>query len=346
MKQNPTHSRQVWILDEGSQGHLVQSRGLIRELSKVFPLSVTEVPIQCALPRRISRSLVKRLLRRVRHGWMFRLLHPGMKLPEGTPDLIVSSGPLSLAALEFLAKRHKAQSVFVQGTIAVPPGAVTVVMRPFEGEPREDYIFIPLLFTEITPQVVEEAGNDFIAQSAIHPRGPLNTLFIGNSSAKIRFTRGDWEGIARFVNDLWKRDGNQWLVSTSYRTGGALEELFRRNVEPGAMLDAVWYSTAPRKVTKPFLGLADRIFVTMDSLTMLTEAVASGRQVFALCPADMNNDLSNTHLRYVRMLAEKGLVTLIQPGRDAVPPPGPHINPQVDYSDAIRQLLAKLDWKT
>lgn len=338
--------KHVWILDEGSQGHLVQSRGLVRELSRQVPLDVVEVPVACALPRRLSRSLVKRLLRWFRHRWMFRLLHPRMELPCGKPDLIISSGPHSLAALEFLSKHHGCPGVFVQGTLSVPEGAVTAIMRPFEGEHRADYIFIPLLFTEITPQVVEQAGNDFLTQNAIRPRGPLNTLFIGNSSAKIRFSHEDWEEIARFVNDLWKRDGSQWLVSTSYRTGGALEAIFREIIEPDAMLDAVWYSTAPRKVTKPFLGLADRVFVTMDSLTMLTEAVASGRQVFALCPADMKDDSSNTHLRYVRELAEKGLVTLIRPGRDAVPPPGPRVDPRIDYSDAVRQLLAKLDWKT
>jgi mitochondrial fission protein ELM1 len=338
--------KHVWILDEGSQGHLVQSRGLVRELSKQVPLAVVEVPITCALPRRLSRSLVKRLLRVFRRRWMFRLLHPRMELPGGKPDLIISSGPHSLAALEFLSKNHGCPGVFVQGTLSVPEGTVTAIMRPFEGEHRADYIFIPLLFTEITPQVVEQAGNDFLAQNAVRPRGPINTLFIGNSSAKIRFSHEDWAGIARFVNDLWKRDGSQWLVSTSYRTGGALEDIFRETIEPDAMLDAVWYSTAPRKVTKPFLGLADRVFVTMDSLTMLTEAVASGRQVFALCPAAMNDDSSNTHLRYVRELAEKGLVTLIRPGRDAVPPPGPRMNPQIDYSDAIHQLLVKLEWKT
>lgn len=344
MKQNSTHSRQVWILDEGSQGHLVQSRGLIRELSKVFPLSVTEVPIQCALPRRIGRSLVKRLLRRVRHGWMFRLLHPGMKLPEGTPDLIVSSGPLSLAALEFLAKHHKAQSVFVQGTIAVPPGAVTVVMRPFEGEPREDYIFIPLLFTEITAETVREAGEVFLQQNAVRPQGPVNVLFIGSSSAKIRFSQEDWLGIIRFVNELWKREGRQWLITTSYRTGRELEQLFMQGIVPDAILDVVWYSQTPRKVTKAFLGLADRVFVTMDSLTMITEAVASGRPTVALCPADLPKGNANTHLQYVRNLAADGLISLVRPGRDEGTPPVLGTAPEIDYSDAIHELTTRLRW--
>ncbi len=344
MKPDSTSTRQVWILDEGSQGHLVQSRGLIRELAKTVPLSVSEVPISCALPRRISRSLVKRLLRRVRRGWMFRLLHPGMKLPEETPDLIVSSGPHSLAALEFLAKHHKCPSVFVQGTIAVPEGAVTAVMRPFEGERRDDYIFIPLLFTEITAESLREAGEVFLKKNAVRPQGAVNALFIGNSSAKIRFSQEDWHGIIRFVNELWKREARQWLITTSYRTGRELEQLFRQGIAPEAILDAVWYSEAPRKVTKAFLGLADRVFVTMDSLTMMTEAVASGRHTVALCPVDLPEGNNNTHLNYVRNLAADGYISLVRPGRDEAPPPMRRHAPEIDYTDAIHELLTRLKW--
>jgi mitochondrial fission protein ELM1 len=334
-------SKRAWILDEGSQGHLVQSLGMIRELSKVVPIEVTEIRLQPALPNRLGRSIAKRLLRVCPRSWLFRCLHPSMRLPLTAPDLIVSSGPHSLAALGFLAKHHGCPSVFVQGTIHVPEGAVTIIMRPFEGSHRDDYIFIPLLFTEITPQVVDEAGKAYLAQGTIRAKGPVNTLFIGNSSAKIRFTPEDWNGIARVVNDVWKNEGTQWLITTSYRTGRELEDLLRRQIEPDAILEAVWYSQTPRKVTKAFLGMADRVFVTMDSLTMLTEAVASGRPVCALCPAGLPEERNNTHLQYTLDLAANGFISRIQAGRPAESPPVP---PAVDYSAAISELIKRLKW--
>ncbi len=346
MKPNSTSARHVWILDEGSQGHLVQSRGLIRELSKAIPITVVEVPIFCILPRRVSRSLVKRLLRLIRKKWMFRLLHPRMELPAVPPDLIIASGPHSLAALEFLAKHHKCPSVFVQGTIAVPKGAVTVVMRPFEGEEREDFIFIPLLFTEITPEIVRQAGQDFLTENHLSIHGPLNLLLIGNSSAKIAFSEQDWRNIVRMVNELWKKKGRQWLISTSSRTGRELESLFKQGIEPDAILDAVWYSESPRKVTKAFLGLSERVFVTMDSLTMLTEAVASGRKTYALCPAENLGERSNTHLEYVRHLAGNHFITLVQNETHGTLPPSLEVRPTIDYTAAIHQLLARLQWKS
>ena len=83
-------TKAVWIIDEGSQGHVVQSRGLIRELSKVVDLNATE--IRGALKVRIGllKSLVKRLLRRWPKSWIYRPFHHLTNLPAETPDLIVA----------------------------------------------------------------------------------------------------------------------------------------------------------------------------------------------------------------------------------------------------------------
>jgi mitochondrial fission protein ELM1 len=338
-------AKAVWILDEGSQGHVVQSRGLVRELTKEIPLDVTEISIHSVFPRKFGRSVIKRLLRLFPNMATFRSLHPRMKLPRTKPELFVSSGPHSLAALEFLGKHYGCPSVFVQGTIHVPEGAVTAIMRPFEGEHRGDYVFIPLLFTEITPEVVAAARESYLAAGPIRPEGPINTLFIGNSSAKIRFGETDWDGMIRFVNNQWKIDGTRWLITTSYRTGGELEGRFKRGIESAAILDAVWYSESPRNVTRAFLGLADRVFVTMDSLTMISEAVSSGRPTFAICPAEVGEDESNTHLRYINGLAKNGLIARLRPSHGAVLPTASPAAGQIDYSGAIHELMNRIRWK-
>ena len=210
----------------------------------------------------------------------------------------------------------------------------------------EDYVFIPLLFTEITPLLLAEAATAYLKDSALVPDGPLNALFIGSSSAKIRFSNSDWDAIIGFVNDSWKRDGRQWVITTSYRTGADLEERFKKGLEPDAIFDSVWYSSAPRKVTKAYLGLASRIHVTMDSLTMLTEAVVSEKPTYALCPKDDHSDKSNTHLRYVRDLSEKGFVGTITPDSTvAASEPDFETAGKIDYSESIRELLERIGWE-
>lgn len=338
------NAKNVWILDEGSQGHVVQSRGLVRELGKVVPLQVTELRIRCAVPRRMSRSWVKRLLRLHRKQWLFRCLHPKMELPNSRPDLIVASGPHSLVALEFLSKTYACPSVFVQGTIKVPLGAVTCVMRPFEGEYRDDFIQIPLLFNEITPGLIHEAKQRYLLTGGRSKTRPLKALFIGESSGKIRFDPSDWDHLIRFVNRSWKHDGIQWLISTSYRTNPKLEQQLRENIVKDAVYDAVWYSSAPRAITKEFLGLADSVYVTMDSLTMMTEAVSSGLQVHVVCPAAHVFDLTNSHHRYINDLQQANLVTIIHPGEIEAAQPATSGPAVIDYAEAIQRMLHKIGW--
>lgn len=336
--------KRVWILSEGSQGHVVQSRGLVRELAKMVDLQIVEIPARLVIPSGFVRPLVKRLLHRWHWNWLFRASHSVGAIPDDKPDLLISSGPRSMLALEHLSHTFGCPAVFVQGTVEVPENTFTAVMRPFEGQLREDFIFIPLLFTEITPELADAAGNDFLTKNQLLPKGPVNTLLIGASSAKITFSRDDWMGIVRMVNGLWKRDGSQWLITTSGRTGHEIEELLRNGIEPDAILDAVWYSQAPRKVINAFLGLADRVFVTLDSLTMLTEAVASGRPTCALCPTGLPEERSNTHLQYTLDLAANGFISLIQPGSEMEPPSLSSAPPSIDYSGAIRELITRLQW--
>jgi mitochondrial fission protein ELM1 len=338
--------KRIWILDEGSQGHLVQSRGMVRELSKQIDVEVIEIPARLTISGGFTKSVTKRLLRRWRWKWLFDATHSVGILPTEAPDLIVASGPRAMTALEYLSEFLGCPSVLVQGTLAVPEGVFTAVMRPFEGEYRDDFIFIPLLFTEITHALVDAAKQAFLAENQICPKGPVNTLFVGASSAKIRFSPDDWKDIIGFVNDLWKRDRHQWLITTSYRTGRELEELFIKGINPDAILDAVWYSQSPRKVAKAYLGLASRVFVTMDSLTMLSEAVCSGRPTYALITAGADHIPSNTHQRYVRELSDQGLIARMHATTGATCPPLSSMPAETDYTTPIRKLLAKLQWKT
>ncbi len=336
-------TKTIWIIDEGSQGHVVQSRGLIRELSKRVDLNTTEIKGALKVRNGLLKSMAKRLLRKWPKPWIYAPFHHLSELPAETPDLIVASGPRALTTLAYLGKKHGCPSVFVQASLEVPLGTVDYIIKPDEGHQRPDYIFIPLLFTDITSDALDAAAKTFLQEQPLPLTTETNVLFIGASSSKIPFIDDDWTAIARFVNALYQQDGSRWLVTTSYRTGRRVEALMKRLIDPAALLDAVWYSEAPRRVTKPFLGLATRVFVTVDSLTMLTEAIASGRPVYALSPARLGEESSNPHLGYVHRLAQGGLVAMIQP-QDPPHLPLPSAPVTIDYSGAIQQLLQQLHW--
>ena len=107
----------------------------------------------------------------------------------------------------------------------------------------------------------------------------------GGDGAGFRFTPEDWRKLAAEAGELAQQEGISWLVSTSRRTGGEGEDILRAGLPELVVADAVWWSTQPRRILQAYLGAADVVCCTADSLSMLTEAVLSGRPVIAWQPA-------------------------------------------------------------
>lgn len=335
-------TKHVLILDEGSGGHLVQSRGLVRELGKRLPLEVEETRIRCLLPRKITRSLGKRFLKSKLTAPALSVLHYGTATERDCYDLVISSGPHSLNYLRHCGSKFQCPTIFVQGTVKLPEGQVSMVVRPNEGQQRSDYVFIPLLFTEIQPDELASMRPALSEKYGLNGDN-VNALFIGNSSGKIQFQDSDWEALANFVNQSWEQTQTSWLLSTSYRTGANLDNKLRSLIKPEALHKAVWYSQNPERITKEYLSLADSVVVTMDSLTMATEAICSGKPSYLFCTQqNISNMAENTHTQYIANLFSQGLAQRIGSETSTLPTASSSATP--DYSEAISEILKRLNW--
>lgn len=113
--------------------------------------------------------------------------------------------------------------------------------------------------------------------------GKIVALLIGGDSRSHRYTDADWDALIDGMNRLG-RQGWRWLVSTSRRTPVAVEARLRQGMNSDYLTRAVWWHEAPERVMRDFLGAADAVMVTQDSLTMLCEAVAAGKPAVALAP--------------------------------------------------------------
>jgi mitochondrial fission protein ELM1 len=134
------------------------------------------------------------------------------------------------------------------------------------------------------------------------------TILIGGSSRTHRYAAEDWSALARGINELARRYGIRWLLSTSRRTGVEAERQLAREIDGGVIAEAVWYGREPKKSVGAFLAAADRIFVTQDSLTMMSEGLAMDKRVELLVPRRWELPESGFSCRYVRRLIAEGHV--------------------------------------
>ncbi len=127
----------------------------------------------------------------------------------------------------------------------------------------------------VTPAVLADARQAWMQHFAHLPR-PLVAVLVGGSNGRFRLGPAEAEALAQGLAALHRNERVGLAVTPSRRTGNAVRAVLERHLSPlGAF---VWDMTGPN----PYLGLlacADSIVITADSVSMVSEAVATAAPV-------------------------------------------------------------------
>lgn len=277
----------VWCLSDGVPGHFNQSKGLIKSLEHGYDIELQWIESRLKLPplRRLMRKLLNKNVQRYA-GWIERLHTIGLPTEQRSPDLIISTGGNTAYINIALAQQHGCKNFFIGSLRGLNPSLFT---RVFTIEPvgAANNIVMSLAPTPMGWEELAAAGKQLKANHS----DPLWTMLIGGSTREYRYSADNWTAIADGMNQLAAKHGIKWLLTTSRRTEDLAEQILCERLEPSVIADAVWYKKEPRKIMAAYLGAAEQIFCTEDSLSMLTEAVSAGKPVTAIQPDDFEPEV-------------------------------------------------------
>jgi uncharacterized protein len=284
-----TELQRILVIDEGSPGHLVQSRGLAREMAAQSGAALAEYPVRLSL-RGVFRPLLRTACGLARRGLPDGLLRLAYRLPEVPPpaaEAIVVSGGRGFCYAVSLARRTGAKLVYCGDPAPLPARWCDVVVspQPLPGHPGA--LGSGMLLTEISPQRIAGQGEALRQRFAQTGGCLLVALLIGGDSRSHRYTAADWQALIDAVNRLGSQ-GWRWLVSTSRRTPPEAERMLQQGLQPACLVHAVWWHAAPERVVQAYLDAAQLVLVTRDSLSMLSEAVAAGKPVVVVVPRQVS----------------------------------------------------------
>lgn len=298
----------VWCLSDGVPGHFNQSKGLVKALEHGFEVDVhwIESRLKARFLRRLMRKLLNMDVKRYA-SWIERLYATETATERELPDLIVSTGGNTAYINIALAHRYQCSNFFLGSLRGLDPSLFT---RVFTIEPvgAPNNIVMELAPTPASWAELAAAGRQLTSASS----NPLWTMLIGGSTREYRYSSRNWVEIADAMNQLAARHKIKWLVTTSRRTEDQAERILSEQLEPDAIADAVWYKRQPRKIMAAYLGAGEQIFCTEDSLSMLTEAVSSGKPVTAIQPEDFEPE--SRYENALRRLAARGWVSRVAAG--------------------------------
>jgi len=269
------------LIRDDKPGHFRQSDGVAMAIARHQECSVERIEV--GRPRwPLSHGLARWAAARLPVGpRLFRGL-TGLDLATiHRPDLIVSAGSATLVPNVMLARHFSVPNIFL-GTIRnLPATAFSAILINAPQQKLSDRHHVTLKPSPVDRDTLRKpAALD--ASEGIDETSAA--LAIGGPTEQYRFAEKDWEGLADLVEDLTDEFAIAWRVTTSRRTPAAAVSAFDQLLHTRTVRHLTVIGREGAQPMEYFLQ-PDLLFVTEDSATMVSEAVAACRPVITLLPA-------------------------------------------------------------
>jgi mitochondrial fission protein ELM1 len=230
----------------------------------------------------------------------------GDRLEPPWPRLLIACGRRSVGPA--IAVRRAAvgatRVIYIQDPMVSPRHFDLVVPMRHDGLRGANVFSVDTALHRIRPTVLIEAA---ALGGRLKGNAPLLLgVLLGGSTRGTRARAGSGEALGRLLRHVHARSGARVVLTPSRRTGDAVR---------GALLaelgDAPWYEQWDGEEPNPLLGIlagADRLIVSGDSVSMVSEALATGRPVHVL-PEDRP---SRRRAAFVEALRRRGLISLLE----------------------------------
>lgn len=257
----------IWALSDAAAGHRRQALALAESLGERLGGVVEAFTLKARWP---ARWLAPRV------GTLADLESERGPLAPPWPDLVIGCGRIAALATRRLRE---------EGVRAVQ------ILNPGIDPRHWDLLIVPRHDRLTGENVLTTLGSlnrlsreRLAALAAANPTlralpSPRNLLLLGGPSRHLRWGRRDLKSLIAILDHWLQRDGGSLMVALSRRSPGWAERMLRQ-----AFPEALFTPERGENLYEAFLGCAERIVVSADSVNMLSEACATGAMVRYFAP--------------------------------------------------------------
>ena len=279
----------VWVLHDGKIGMANQVRGLAEALG--WP--ITEKQLRVRAPWRYLPPTF----------WIAPsvALDPASdRLEPPWPDIIIACGRNSVAPARLVKRASAGRTFWVQ--VQDPRFArseIDLIVAPRHDPAPGENVFRTLgAVHRVTAAKLKAESARWAPVFAALPR-PLIAVLIGGDNSVYRFTEQSFGALCDRLVAL-ARSGVGLAITPSRRTGESQRALLQKRL---AGLPAYVWDGSGDNPYFGMLGAADAILVTADSVSMISEAAATGKPVHIV---DLEGG-SDKFARFHREMREAGI---------------------------------------
>ena len=321
----------ILVIHDGNKGHLNQSLTLMEILKLSAIEQGTGVDrLECSVIEARFKSWSLKAFIKVfnpylspRHPFQ-QLLLPACMVPESldeimaqTPDIIISCGAAGSGVSTMLKKKTGARNMVILNPGFVTRNDFDLVIMPhhdlWSWKPFGANVLITNL--ALNPINPEKLGTAEVERSVVSA-ATFNLsigLLVGGNNRSFRYTPAITSAIAAGTVQLCTRLGAQLHCTTSRRTPRAVDAVLEQAFvsQPFCRTFIKGREDHDPDTVEKILACSDLLIVSGESISMVSEAIASSRPVVVFMPRKVL-PVYTKYERFVRHLVAKGYVTKIR----------------------------------
>jgi len=299
-----SNQAKIVILDDGRTGHLRQSQALARQLSinlkKKGKISEENIiTLRWRSPGAISMfsfyafaAQYLSFLKREDCLKLFLTDDSFNELMKYKADFVVSCGSQAAGVNFILSQNHQAKSISILTPGLLSKERFNVVVLPEHDKPRAPRR-ARLITTKVSPNLIntdylKDQGEGLLRHFS-HLKSSVRTKFgvlIGGDTSGVKFDEAQIRELLGQIKDAALHYNADILLTTSRRTPPAIEQIISKelkNFERCPLCIIANHRNIPEAVGG-ILDLSDLLIVSGESISMVSEALSSGKRTIVFSP--------------------------------------------------------------
>ena len=257
------------------------------------------------------------------------------RLQPPWPDVVIACGGRSIAPALAVKRASGGRTIAVY--IQNPKGATRyfdlVVSMRHDGVTGPNVMVVDTAIHRITPAKLDAARISWHERFADLHR-PLVSVILGGRNRSLRFTKAVADTLIDLLKRLSNASGASFMITPSRRTEPEIVAQFKAFAEANPAMVRFWDGQGDN----PYFGmlaLSDALIVTEDSISMVSEALASGKPV-ATMPLE---GTAKRHQAFIDRLIQTNAISQFD-GSMPIKTETPRPDETAEAAQAIRDILA------
>lgn len=291
----PGRMPEIWVISDEKAGHRNQSLGVAEALG--FPATIKKIEFteESKLPNLFKGPSLKGID-----------IEKSDKLAPPWPDIVISTGRKTAPIARYIkqqATKNGRKCYIVQIMWPGFPawGFDLIAVPEHDGIKERRKVIVTIGSPHrVTPEVLKREA-EIWRKTLGDPKPPMLALLIGGSTGKSEFTVEHAEKLGTMISNMAITLGSSLFVTTSRRTS---EEVLAKLKD--IIKCPVYFHDPNKQRANPyyaFLALANAVIVTGDSISMCSEACATGKPVYIYAPDEL---IPEKHSLFHESLFSKG----------------------------------------